>query len=323
VLLPDLQGVVGAAGAGMGLLLLRYGRDAERQADDLGLAYMTRQNYDPREMAATFEMLYNASGGAEGDRIPGWLSSHPDPLERRDRILTAIGAGTVQGTRTEREAYLARLEGMVYGENPREGFFRTSTFHHPDLAFRMVFPAGWKTANGKNAVQGLSSQEDALIVLTLDEGTSAVAARNRFLSSTGITAGAARADRIGGLPAAQADFRAATQGGTILGTVAFIEYGGRVFRILGYGVEAQWRAREAAVRGALTSFRPETDAAILGVQPRRIQLVRTDQAMTLTRFMERYPSSVPIQVVGTLNRLRPDDTIPAGTLVKRVVGTAP
>jgi predicted Zn-dependent protease len=320
ILRPDLQGVASVAGAGLGLLFLRYGRDAERQADDLGLRYMTGLGYDPREMAATFEMLYNASGGEEGQRIPGWLSTHPDPLERRDRILARVDSGAVRGDRVERESYLNRLRGMVFGSNPREGFFRENLFHHPDLAFRMTFPAGWATSNGKDAVQAMSPQEDAALILTLAEGTSARAAAATFAGGDGILAGQLRTAQLGGLPAVLLDFTARTQNAVLAGTAAFVEHGGAVYRVLGYAVESAWRAREGQLRAAVESFRRETEARILAVQPNRIELVRTEQAMTLEAFHQRWPSVIPVEEVGTINRFRTGETIPARTLMKRVVG---
>ena len=320
ILAPELQGVASAAGAGLGLLFLRYGRDAERQADDLGLRYMTGLGYNPREMAATFEMLYNASGGEEGQRIPGWLSTHPDPLERRDRILAVVDSGRVRGDRVEREGYVTRLRGMVFGSNPREGFFRENVFHHPDLAFRLTFPTGWNTANGKEAVQGMSPQEDAALMLTAAEGTSARAAAAAFANADGILPGSLRSVQLGGLPAVVLDFGARTQSAAVAGTAAFVEHGGAVYRVLGYAVERAWRARESQVRAAVESFRRETDADILRVQPQRIELVRTEQAMTLEAFHQRWPSAIPIEEVGTINRFRAGETIPARTLMKRVVG---
>jgi predicted Zn-dependent protease len=281
---------------------------------------MTGLGYDPREMAATFQMLYNASGGEEGQRIPGWLSTHPDPLERRDRILAAIDSGRVRGERVERDSYVNRLQGMVFGSNPREGFFRENVFHHPDLAFRLTFPAGWNTSNGKDAVQGMSPQEDAALMLTLEEGTSARAAATRFASSEGLLAGQLRSVQLGGLPAVLLDFGARTQNAVLAGTVAFIEHGGAVYRVLGYAVESAWRAREPQVRSAVESFRRETDPEVLAVEPRRINVVRTDQAMTLEAFHQRWPSAIPLEEVGTINRFRPGETIPARTLMKRVVG---
>lgn len=321
ILAPDLAGALDLAGAGAGLLLLRYGRDAERQADDLGLQYMTREGYDPREMAATFEMLARASGAEDGDRLPGFLSTHPNPLERRERILNRVEAGEVAGDRVEREAYLERLRGMTFGPNPREGFFRNARFHHPDLAFRMDFPQGWRTVNQRNGVQAVSPDQDAVLLLTLASEATAVQARDVFARQQGITASNARTEAVNGLPGARVDFQAPTEGGGQLrGTALFLEHGGRVYRLLGYATDARFQARAPALRDALNSFRPETDQAILRVEPARIELVRVPEAMTLETFHQRFPSTIPMDQVGVINRVRAGQPIASGTLMKRVVG---
>lgn len=320
VLFPEMEAFEGLLGGGMSLLLLRYGRDAERQADDLGLNYMTDQGYDPREMAATFDMLYAASGGDEADRLPGWLSSHPEPLDRRDRILQRVEAEGIAGDRVARDPYLQRVEGLVFGPNPREGYFRNGTFLHPDMAFRMDFPSGWRTLNQRQAVQGVSPEQDALMALTLAAQDTPEAARSAFLGSQGIAGANLRSQTIHGLQAARAEFRASTPEGALVGTVAFVAHQGRIFRVMGYAPEPRWGARAAAVQAAVESFQTVTDRAVLDVQPRRIQVVRTDQSMTLEAFHQRFPSTVPMETVGLINRVSPGQTIPSGTLMKRVTG---
>lgn len=320
ILSEDVARFAGVAETGLGLLFLSHGRDDEREADDFGLRYMTREGYDPRQMAATFNMLASASGAQDGARIPGFLSTHPDPLERRDRILQRVAAGEVSGTRVERDSYLARLEGMPFGEDPREGFFRQNVFYHPEMAFRLDFPQGWNTLNQKTAVQGISAEEDAILVLTLAEEPSPRAARDAFLGQQGIVSGNPSDQAVNGLPASRADFQATTEGGVLQGTVLFVQHGGRVFRLLGYAAQQRWGAVGNTVRSSLTSFRPVTDRAILDVQPARISLVRTNAAMTLETFQARFPSTIPLSTLSTINQVSPGSTIPAGTLLKRVMG---
>jgi len=321
ILAPDLGGAFEIAGLGFSLLFLRHGRDAERQADDLGLDYMTSEGYDPREMAATFEMLARASGARDGERLPGFLSTHPDPLDRRERILARIDAGEVDGSRVDRDSYLQRLSGMPFGENPREGFFRQGRFHHPDLRFRMDFPSDWRTLNQKQGVQAVSPEQDALLVLTLASESTAAQARDAFARQQGVTASGARGATVNGLNAARMEFQAALQdGGRLQGTAMFIEHGGLVYRILGYAPEARWAARSPRIMDAIGSFRDETDAAILAVQPRRIELVRLPESMTLEGFHQRYPSTVSMEEIGTINRVRAGQAISRGTLLKRVTG---
>src|SRR6267378_2755127 len=54
---PELARFGDLAQAGMQLMFLKFGRNDEQQADDLGLRYMTRQDYDPREMVEVFSVL--------------------------------------------------------------------------------------------------------------------------------------------------------------------------------------------------------------------------------------------------------------------------
>jgi len=324
VLLPEFAGVADLAGVGFGLLFLRNGRDAERQADDLGLTYMLGLGYDPREMAATFEMLARASGAEDGARIPGFLSTHPDPLDRRARILTRIEEESLEGDRVERESYLERIRGMPFGENPREGFFQGGIFHHPDLAFRMTVPEGWRTLNQKQGVQAVSTEQDAILVLTISREASARAARDAFARGERIVALQTGAETVNSLPSAQLEFRATTSDGTPLrGAAHFFEKDGRVYQLVGYAADERWTAREGLIRNSLRSFRAETDPAILARQPDRIELVRTPREMTLEAFHQAYPSTIDLATVGTINRLRPGDVIPSGTLLKRIVAGAP
>ena len=131
---PELQQFGDLAQAGVGLMFLKFGRDAERQADDLGLRYIGRQGYDPREAVEVFSVLDRASQASGEGRLPTWLSTHPAPEDRAQRLQAAIAAGNLTGNKVERRAYLDQLDGMVFGENPREGFFVQDTFYHPGAA---------------------------------------------------------------------------------------------------------------------------------------------------------------------------------------------
>jgi len=325
VLAPELRPFGEAAGAGLQLLFLRNSREAEREADELGLGYMSAGDYDPRAVARVFEMLGRASGAEDGDRIPGFLSTHPDPLERRDRILeqTTGDAPIYQGSRDDRAGFLQRLDGMVFGTNPREGYFRDGVFFHPEMAFRMDFPQEWRTANARTEVQGVSPQQDAVVLIGLVDEASPAAARQAFLAGQGITTVSRSDERINDLPAASADFRVEGDGSSFRGRVVFVRHGDRTFRLLGYATQASWSAREASVGRSLFSFRAVTDPGVLNVQPRRIEIVRTEGEMTLEGFLQRHPSTVDAETVGVMNGFRSGDVIPAGTPMKRIVGEGP
>ncbi|MEX2531529.1 MAG: M48 family metalloprotease [Gemmatimonadota bacterium] len=322
ILAPDLRPFGEAAGAGLQLLFLANSREAEREADDLGLGYMIGEDYDPRAVARVFDMLARASGAEDGERVPGFLSTHPDPLDRRDRILdrTTGPNPELTGSRDDRDAYLQRLEGMIFGADPRDGYFLDGTFFHPEMAFRMQFPAGWQTANMRTAVQGMSGEQDAAMILTIVEEGSPAAARDAFASGSGVEVLGTSSEAVNGLPAAWLDFRHREESGTFRGRVLFVRHENVTFRVLGYSGEDVWSARGNAITQALRSFAPVSDPAVLGVEPRRIELVRIDRAMTIEEFQRRYPSTEPEQTVGVINGYRPGETIPAGTLMKQIVG---
>ncbi len=321
VFVPEIAAASDYLGLGLGLMFLKFGRDDERQADDLGLRYMMRGNYEPDEMADVFNMLGRVTASAGGSSIPAWLSTHPDPGEREARISSAIAAaGGSPGGTVARDRYMQRIDGIVFGENPRNGFFRDGLFLHPDLQFQIEFPSGWKTQNMAQAVAGLSPKQDAVIQLSLAEGSSASEAAQKFLSQSGISVGSTSSNPVNGLPARWAEFGAKSQSGDLRGLVVFLEYRDIVYQILGYTVASRMGSYEETFRRTLGSFDRLYDREALAVQPKRIDLVRLDRAMSLERFAERYPSTVPVATLALINGVEEGGTLAAGRMAKRVVG---
>jgi predicted Zn-dependent protease len=209
---------------------------------------------------------------------------------------------------------------MVYGENPRDGFFREALFLHPDLEFQFQFPAGWTTANQSQAVLAQSPNQDAMIQLQVAEASSALAGLQTFIGQEGITGGQIQQSVVNGLPSASADFAAQSEQTALRGRVTFIEYGGIVYRALGFSVEAQWASYQETVSATLRSFAQLTDQTALAVQPMRISIVTMDRSMTLRQFNERYPSTVPLEELAMVNQAEPYTAYAEGDLVKRIVG---
>lgn len=321
VAVPELQSLGGLAQAGLGLLLLKYGREDERQADDLGLRYVRRAGYAPGAMQEVFGMLARASAREEGARLPGWLSTHPDPGERAQRIAAALAEIPADGGRVARDEYLRRLEGLAFGTDPREGYFRNGRFYHPELAFQLRLPSGWDHVNQKQAVGAISPQRDAAILLTLAAESSPAAAARAFLAQGGVEAGRPVSTQIHGLTAVRMEFAAQDQqGGDLRGAVGFVAWNERVYRILGYATASEWVRYDAIVRASIESFAPLEEQRFLDVQPARLEIVRLSRSMTLRELDRIRPSSVDLETLALLNQIRPDDPLPGGQLVKRVVG---
>jgi predicted Zn-dependent protease len=318
---PRLQRFGGLAQQALGLLFMKFGRDDENEADQLGLRYMTREAYDPREMLEVFAVLDRATqaeGG--GGRMPDWLSTHPSPENRLARIQGLIATTGASGTVVNRTEYINRLDGMVFGENPREGFFQGNAFYHPDLRFQLSFPQGFKTQNQKQVVAGVSAAQDAMIALTLAAGPSPEDAARQFFSQQGIQAGRSGRDTIGGLPAYTALFEVTTEQGVLQGEVSFISYDDKTYRILAYTSADRFRAYQNPFHAAIRSFSPLTDSRYLGVQPKRIDIVKLDRQMALPEFARAYPSTVEVGTLGLINGVGANQLLPGGELAKRVVG---
>ena len=319
LLSSDIAKWSGLASQGLGLLFLKFSRANESQADELGFGYALRNGYDVRAMAETFRMLGRLSAGG-GGKLPEWLSTHPDPgnrLQVTERRLRHVKVNLDSAT-LNRNGYLALLNGMVYGENPRQGFFRGTLFLHPDLRFQFQFATGWQTANQTDAVLGQSPNRDAIVQVSLAANKTPSQASQEFLGQQGVTAGRSSYNAINGNQAITTEFAAQGQQAVLRGTVAFVSYGGNTYQLLGYTTADMINTYSGTFLGAIQSFRQLTDASALNVQPMRVELVRLPRAMTLEQFYGQYPSSIPIEEVGLINDLVAGQSVAGGTTLKRV-----
>ena len=323
ILRPDLAEYGQLAMAGMQLLFLKYGRDAERQSDELAFRYLMEAGYDPREMDDVFETLGRAGEASGAPRLPGWLSTHPNPEDRMEKArerAAQLGAN-VEGRKVGRAEYLRMLQGMVYGQNPRQGFFRGSLFLHPDMRFQLEFPQGWKTANQTQAVLGVSPQQDAIVGLgTVGGGLSPEQALQQFFAQQGVRP---LEVPLAALPPATRYFEAQTQQGILRGLTTFVSWRGGTLQLVGYTAAERLEQYDPAFRATFASFRELTDPEALGVQPARIELVTLDQPMTLEQFQARHPSTIPLAELALINGVQPGETFPKGRIVKRVTGGPP
>jgi predicted Zn-dependent protease len=319
---PEFANYSDLAQTGLGLLFLKYGRDDEREADHLGLRYLTRDGYDPREMPPVFATLERVSQQQGQGRIPGWLSTHPSERSRIQAISGEVAkmGGDFSGRTVNREGYLRAIDGVVFGQNPREGYFRGNLFVQPELGFQIRFPEGWKTENQKQMVGAISSRQDAVVAVSLSQDSSPRAAAQRFFGQQGIQQGNSFAGNIGGLPSVANVFEANTQQGTLRGVAAFVDYGNRVYQLLGYTSQGNWDRYDNVFAEALSTFGPVRDRSLLQVEPKRVDVVTLPHDMTLSEFAQRYPSTVDMQTLAIINQVQDGQRIAAGTEVKRVVG---
>lgn len=153
-----------------------YSREQESQADRLGAEYLSRTQYDPRNMIDVIALLKNQEqlaaevAKAEGRSAPSggnWLASHPSNEQRLADIRA--NATLYQGRYVDdgRERYLRAIDGMTFGDSRSQGVVRGRNFYHEPLGLALSAPAGWRIANGSNAISVINPAGDAGLVIKL------------------------------------------------------------------------------------------------------------------------------------------------------------
>jgi predicted Zn-dependent protease len=169
ILSPEVARYGQALQTGAGLLLLKFGREDENQADALGIRYMVKAGWDPREVPATYDMLGRLSSSS-GEAIPSFLSTHPDPGDRKARTTTlaiqAVNASSTPSFTVKADEYKRKMDNMVYGADPEAGYLEENVFYHPGLNIEITWPNGWKVTNSAASVS--STDGAAAIQLTIE-----------------------------------------------------------------------------------------------------------------------------------------------------------
>ena len=323
ILSSDIAKFGQLAGAGLQVLFLKYSRDAENEADLAGFRYALNQGYDVREMPKVFSTLDRISQTGGGGKLPEWLATHPNPGNRIKHIETLLDTvhKDLSKAKVNRDGYLERIKGMTYGEDPQQGYFEGTQFYHPKMRFQLHFPDGWQVQNTAASVASMSPNQDAIIQLSLAGQTSPQQAAQQFLSQQGVQAGQTSNTSINGLPATSSYFQAQTDQGTIEGIVSFVSYRGQTFSLMGYTPGGKLSTYDHVFQSTIRSFGELRDGSKINVQAAKIDVVKLNRDMTLEQFNAQYPSSVPIEQVAIINEVEgPSTVLPAGRLVKRVVG---
>lgn len=178
ILVPELrsQGAQELLNQFGGVLISGYGRDHELEADRLGAEYLARAGYNPQAMVKVIgilknQELFDAQIAREEDREPrryhGLFATHPDNDTRLKEVVGEADRLAQPGADNRQAAYLAQLNGLVFGDSPSQGLVRGNRFLHGELGFALDFPSGWKVKNQPDKVAAFSPTNDAAIELQM------------------------------------------------------------------------------------------------------------------------------------------------------------
>lgn len=307
----------------LGLMFLKFSRTNETEADELGVDYATRAGYEPDEIPSTYAMLKRV-GERGGQRLPGFLSTHPDPGDREVRtteLARAARAGKT-GLVTRRAEHIRRLAGMVFGADPRQGYFEGNDFYHPGLAFALTFPAGWTHQNARTAVTATAPEQRAGMQLTLaDGGNLAPAEYVAKLASGGRISGSRGGiEAIAGFPAWIGRVSVPVEGGPerVLAAAFIRRSSDQLFQILGQTRQPD-DADFAQVLASERSFRGITNAARLAPTPERVRVTSVAAAGTFSSVIAALGAQgLDLEGTAILNNRASDDPLRPGELIKTV-----
>jgi predicted Zn-dependent protease len=308
---------------GVGMMFLKFSRDNEREADDLGVEYASRAGYDASELGGFFESLERMNPESDRTGLPGWFSTHPNPEDRVRVVRMRSGEWQqklrVREPKVDRRAYLKQIDGLVYGEDPRQGYVEDHVFYHPDLRFQFPVPAGWQLQNTPSVVQMVSGQKDAVMLFAIASGESSKQAAQQFVKESGATVVESKSVRVNGMPA----HRLLSQGRTRRGTLAvlsyFIEKDRLVYVYHGLCASTRFKDYSSMFYTTMGGFRNLTDSKKLSVKPDRVRIHPTVRAGSLRQALQALGVSADqMESLAVLNGMRLDDEVPEGTLIKTV-----
>jgi predicted Zn-dependent protease len=311
------------AGAG---LIASYGRDQERQADEVGQQMARSAGFDPGGMTTFLNALDSEVTLRLGQpRRPTFLDSHPATPERvASARARAERLGSTGGLppASERGGFLARLEGLLVEEDPSEGVVRDQVFLHPDLELRIAFPEGWAVQNGKQAVGAQEPEGTALVLLTVQEqGSDPRAAAEKFVRANaqaievledGAFSGA-------GAPAYRVRARVALQQGTAGAELFWLAHRGAIYRLQALAAAQAFESFVPEFTRTAKSFRALGAEERAGIRERRLHVVRASGGETLAALAERSGNVWRIEQVALANGLEPSAKLAAGQRIKLAV----
>jgi predicted Zn-dependent protease len=281
--------ISGLAGVGIQLLFLKYSRDDERQADSLGVEYARKGTYNPGEMVGFFGSLEKLGDLSGGQALPGFLSTHPLTSDRIEKVRTML-AETDQSLAIKRNEYLQKLDGLVYGDDPRQGYVDGQSFYHPELAFAFSFPGGWTVQNTPARVSIVSKDEKAAILLQAEKSDLSLPDYSRKRAEDIKGSQLLGEDRlsISGLDSYHQIYDVSNQEGTPLRLrLSVIRKGNYIYTFTALSSTEEFESHDADFRRTVQSFAELRDSSRLKKRASRLRIIEADGRSTLEQTLTK------------------------------------
>jgi predicted Zn-dependent protease len=311
----------------------KYGREQELQADGLGAEYLSRVNYDPRNMIDVIRVLKDQErfaqdvARAEGRPVPqggnSWLASHPSNDER----LNAIGRIAAQYQANKNYAdegrmrYLQMIAGMPYGESPEQGLTRGRNFYHSSLNFAMTAPNGWRVVNEADQLNFVAPAGDAALIVQLAPPNAGRNHEEIIRNVVKPVSGRVEKYALNGLQATHFTGAVQAQGGqrAVELTVATGAAGQNFLMIYAAKDAATLQRNRAALRETEGSFRGMSAQDVAAAKPWVLRTANLPREGFAGLARSAPMSTLPEQQLKLMNGVYSSGAVQPGALVKVVV----
>lgn len=313
------QQLLNLGGTAAQLIFLRYSREDELEADRLSVEYSALAGYDPVEATGFFRALSQIQE-REGAGLPNFLSTHPNPGDRIQRIKELAAEWNRKAPRrrdVDPAIYLAAIEGIVLGDDPRQGFVERNVFYHPELRFRFPVPQGFRVVNQPTQVIMIENQRRAIMGFRMSGEKSLQAAASKFLSQGGIKVLDRGRTQSDGLPAFMVVADAQTQDQVVRLIAYFVEQRGRVYEFVAFTAPQAFGSFRNEFLRTMRGFGDVDDPEVLRRQPVRLKLERAPRTAPFRSLIPtRLPNDMRPEDLATLNQVSLDQEIPRGRILK-------
>jgi predicted Zn-dependent protease len=323
--------VAEAANLGAALYLQSYSRDQEFEADLLGVRYLGNGQYDPNAMSTFLAtMLDSTRLDAELAGTPGAadqfdiFQTHPRTEDRVQRaVAQATGAQPSMPAAATRDVYLSHINGILYGDDPDEGFIRGQQFIHPVLRFAFTVPDGFRLINSSSAVLARDAN-NAIIQFDREAQPQQTSDMTRYVSNQwgeGVDFDDLEPVSINGMDAAIGEARIATNSGQFDAWLVAVRWNqNTIYRFLMLTQPGQIGSYRNAFSRTLDSFRQISASEASGFHAQQLQIVTVGSGDTVQSLAARMPAGdYQVERFRVLNGLRPNAQLTPGQRVKIVV----
>jgi predicted Zn-dependent protease len=312
---------------GMQLLFMKFSRDNEREADRLGVEYSSKIGYDAHKMADFFQVLNRMNLASDHAGIPTFMSTHPDPGDRYNSVnQTASEWQTTlnyPSFKVNSDSYLRMIDGLVYGDDPRQGYVEGNTFYHPEMKFKFTFPASWQLENSPLQVTMAPKDGKAMMIFTLAQKKTLEEAAKETIEQLGLTVIENKKVNVNGMPALVtvskqvSQDQATGQQSTIIVLSYFIDYSSTFYVFHGLSKESDYNSFSRTLETSMTSFSKLTDPSKLNVKPDKIIIKPVQRDGTLSEFLKSFGfEQKQMTELALLNNMELTDKVQNGKLIK-------